>query len=50
MDLRSTLILLKAEAFLGGSPLMKLDEQKWRPSKITYAIQAFYGSLLVHWK
>nr|CAI5869658.1 unnamed protein product [Callosobruchus analis] len=45
MDLRSTFMLLKVEAFLGGSPLMKLDGQKWRLSKITYAIQAFYGSL-----
>nr|CAI5835213.1 unnamed protein product [Callosobruchus analis] len=42
MDLRSTLTLLKAEAFLGVNPLMKLEGQKWRLSKVTYAIQLFY--------
>nr|CAI5860307.1 unnamed protein product [Callosobruchus analis] len=47
MDLRSTLMMLKAEAFFGGCPLMKLDGQQWRLSKITYAIQAFYGSLQI---
>nr|CAH7735524.1 unnamed protein product [Callosobruchus chinensis] len=47
MDLRSTLMLLKVEAFLGANPLMKLNGTKLTLSKITYAVQAFYGLFLI---